>query len=147
MRPSAHVHLVSADRDALLDVVEAAERQFVELGIAPDERRIDDLSAEAARRYAAADPNAADGDRWFPHLSPEALAEAVDGDARLHHAGIEGMVVIDRVVREETTGDPAVVLQTDDRQAGVARGYTVYRYAGVVDAYTEVSTGKWHFDA
>lgn len=141
---TATVHLVSADADALLDVVERAEDSFMSFGVAPTVRRPVDLPVDTAREYARANPNTADGD-WLPALSPAAVdrvAADLDADgagARLHHAGVTGMAVVERLLREETEGDPAVYLQADERSAGVATGYSLYRYAGPDRGYERVT--------
>ena len=133
MRPTAHVHLLSADRNALLDVVERAETTFLEFGVAP-ERRTTAVDPETARQYATADPATTDG-AWLPYLSTATVDAAAEDGADLHHAGITGMTVVGRLLREEVEGHPAVYLQSDDRSAGVRTGYAVYRYAGPVRGY------------
>ncbi len=158
--PSATVHLVSVDRDALLDVVERAEAVFLEYGVAPEVRRPVDLDVATAREYAAADPNTTAGD-WLPSLSTEVVdavaadldgeagdsaAEPDDSDVQLSHAGVTGMVVVDRLLREQTEGHPAVYLQSDSRSAGVATGYTVYRWAGVDGRYEQVCERQGIFE-
>lgn len=160
MPPSATVHLVSADRDALIDVIERCEATFMEYGVAPDLRRPVEIDVATAREYAAADPNTTAGD-WLPHLSTEVVdAVAADGDGdgdaatadddrsdvSLHHAGVTGMVVVDRLVREQTEGHPDVSLQSDSRSAGVATGYTVYRWTGVDGRYERVADRQGIFE-
>jgi len=128
VHPTAHVHLLSADRNALLDVVDRAEETFVQFGVAPD-RRTTAVALATARRYATADPATTAGE-WLPYLSPGVVDAAGEDGASLHHAGVTGMLVVDRLLREETEGGPDVYLQSDDRSAGVPTGYSVYRYAG-----------------
>jgi hypothetical protein len=137
MAPTAYVHLLSADRDAILDVLDSAEAQFLAFGVAPDVRRPRALSVADARTHAERTPTAPD-ETWLPYLSPELVAAAADGEeARLFHAGIAGMTVVDRIVRETTDGDPDAHLQSDDRPAGILTGYRVYRYEPAAEEYVQ----------
>ncbi len=153
MSTNATVHLVSADRDAVFDVVERAESVFMEYGVAPELRRPVGLDLATAREYATADPNAAPDD-WLASLSAElvdavaagANRDALAGEAEIYHAGVTGMVVVDRLLREQTTGHPAVYLQSDDWRAGVLTGYTVARWTGVEGRYEQIHERRGIFE-
>lgn len=133
-----HLSLVSPDRNALLDVVEGAEGAFLEYGLAPDIGGVRALTdSESA---VAEDAPVIAADELPDHFSSELAAEVARFDAdRIHYAAIRGLPVIERIVREEVTGRPTVVIQSNV-QSGSGPGYGVYRYDRVDDAYETVSS-------
>jgi hypothetical protein len=134
---SAALHLVSADRGALRGVLDRADDSFAEFGVAPTDRQTTDLSVAEARECADRDP--AGPDEWRRALAVETVRAAATDDAdRLYHVGVAGMAVFDRLLRETVEGHPAVVLQCDDRRAGVRVGYEVYRYDRLAGEYVHV---------
>jgi hypothetical protein len=137
MSLTTHLSLVSSDRNALLDVIEDAEAAFLEYGLAPDIGGVRDLNSSEA---ASARTVLSDGDGGYPdHFSPELVAELREfGADRVHHAAVRGLPVIERVVREEVSGRPSVVVQANV-QSGSGPGYRVYRYDRVADAYEVVA--------
>lgn len=137
MSLTTHLSLVSPDRNPLLDVVEEAETAFFEYGLAPEIGGVRALNDSVT---ASTPTVRLDGDAERPdHFSPELVAELREfGVDRVHYAAIRGLPVIERVVREEVSGRPSVVVQADV-QSGSGPGYRVYRYDRVDDAYAVVS--------
>lgn len=137
MSLTTHLSLVSPDRNALLDVVEGAETAFLEYGLAPDIGGVQAIAGAPARSDET--DRAIDEDALPDHFSSELLAEIDRFDAdSVHYAAIRGLPVVDRVVREEVQGRPAVVIQSN-RQTGAGPGYSVYRYDAIEDTYETVS--------
>ncbi len=136
MSLTTHLSLVSPDTNALLDVVEEAESAFFEYGLAPDIGGVRDLNnAEAAPARTVR----SDGDERPDHFSPELNAEITQfGADRVHYVAVRGLPVIERLVREEVSGRPSVVVQANV-QSGSGPGYRVYRYNRADDAYEVVS--------
>jgi hypothetical protein len=138
---NAYVHALSADRDALFDFLEDAESSFLELGIAPDVDRPTTVPAETAREHARVRPTATSADGWLPYLAPAALDQLAETE-RVHYAGIAGMTVTARVLRETTGPHPDVVLQSHT-YTGTPMEYTVYRYDGVAGEFSQVAAGDY----
>jgi hypothetical protein len=137
MPVTAHLSLVSPDRNALLDVVEGAEAAFFEYGLAPDIGGVQALTdAESASTEGG---HAVAADALPDHFSSEFAAEISRFNAgRLHYVAMRGLPVIGRVVREEAPGRPSVVIQSNVR-TGSGPGYRVYRYDGLTGDYETVS--------
>jgi len=137
MPVTAHLSLVSPNRNALLDVVEGAEAAFFEYGLAPDIGGVRALTGGESASVEGG--HAVDDDALPDHFSSEFAAEISRFDAgRLHYVAMRGLPVIGRVVREEAPGRPSVVIQSNV-QTGSGPGYTVYRHDGVTGDYETVS--------
>lgn len=141
MDVNAYVHVLSADRDALLDFVEDAESSFMEFGIAPDVGRPTEFPAAAVREHARTPPTAASADGWLPYLAPATLDQLPTAE-RVHYVGVAGMVVTPRVLRETTGAHPEVVLQTHTYTRTPGE-YAVYRYSEAAAAFTRVAGGDY----
>lgn len=137
----AYVHVLSADRDALLDFVGDAESSFMEFGIAPDVGRPADLPATEVREHAQTSPAAASADGWLPYLAP-AAPNQLPTTEQVHYVGVAGMAVTPRVLREATGVHPDVVLQAH-ANTRTPWEYAVYRYNRAAAEFTRVASGDW----
>lgn len=138
-----YVHLLSPERSALIGFIERAESSFLELSMAPDVGRPTALELPEAREWTETRPAAASSGGWFPYLTTECVSEAADEDAtELHYAGVSGMAVLDRVLRETTGAHPDVTLQSHT-YVQTPREYTVYRYDTAAGAYTTIARGEY----
>jgi len=137
MSLTTHLSLVSPDQNALLDVVEGAEAAFLEYGLAPDIGGVKAVAGASAGSNRTV--RATDEDALPDHFSSELLAEIDRFDADdIHYTVIRGLPVVERVVREEVPGRPAVVIQSN-KQTGSGPEYRVYRYDAIESAYETVS--------
>ncbi|MFQ3285178.1 hypothetical protein [Natronomonas sp.] len=138
-----YVHVLSAEKAALTAFIGDAESSFLELSLAPDVGRPTDLPLADAREWAQTQPAAASGKGWLPYLTTE-LVDAVGAEAptTLHYAGITGMAVVGRVLRETTGAHPSVVLQSHTF-AQAPREYTVYQYDVAAEEYTPIARGEY----
>lgn len=140
MLPRARVHALSPEQAALKSFVDDAEASFLEYGVAPDVGRVTAVPAEDLERHGETPPAEAAADEPLAHLAPETV-DALDGAAEHYYAGISGMAVVDRIVRETTGPHPEVVLQShafDDRSE-----YTVYRYDAPAESFVAVASGQF----
>lgn len=141
---TAHLSLVSPDRNALLDVVDGAEAAFFEYGLAPD---ISDVRILTGVESASSeDDRAVTNDALPDHFSPEFVAEIsrFDGDS-LHYVAMRGLPVIRRIVQEKTPGRPSVVIQSN-RQTGSGSSCRVYRHDKHTGDYEPLSNADGRLD-
>lgn len=138
-----YAHVLSTDADALVDFVEDVESSFLELGIAPDVSRPTELRLSDARDWAQTRPAATSADGWLPYLTRDLLG-TVDATqpATLQYAGVAGMAVVGRVLRETTGAHPGVVLQSHT-YARTPTDYTVYRYDTAAEEFARVAHGTY----
>jgi len=145
MRPTAGVHLLSSDGDAVRRALDDVDDSLLTFGLTPDDRVLTDLPPETATEYAEASPNAGDpGTTIAPELLAAARRDATADP--LAYARLTGPTVLARVVREETPGHGAVPLQCDRREAGVLTAYTVYRYDEAAAEYVTVASADGLFE-
>lgn len=143
--PEAYVHALSTERDAVLDFVEAGESSFLEFGVAPDVGRPREIPLASVREWAETPPTATDGGGWLAYLTPELLnvvgADEGEGSpATLWYAGVAGMAVVDRVLRETTGYHPDVALQSHT-YASTPTEYAVYRPDPETEEFVAVASG------
>lgn len=149
MRPTAGVHFLSRDGDALRGVLDRVDDQLLSFGLTPDERVVTDLPADVVREHAERPPtDGADGAAVTTELLGVADAGAERGGASetVSYARLTGPNVLGRVVREEARGHERVGLQCDERQADVLTGYTVYRYHAGQEEYVEHASADGVFE-
>jgi hypothetical protein len=139
----SYVHVLSTDADALVDFVEDIESSFLELGIAPDVSRPRELPLSDARAWAQTQPGKTSADGWFPYLTRE-FVRAVDATApaKLQYAGVSGMTVVGRVLRETTGAHADVILQTHT-YTKAPTDYTVHQYDTTAEEYVPVASGTY----
>jgi hypothetical protein len=139
----SYVHVLSAESAPLREFFDDIEASFLALNVAPDLSRPTDLPVAAARDWARARPAETTADSWLPYLSPELLDAVLTEDVTtLRYAGVAGMAVVERVLRETTEPDPAVVLQSHT-YTQTPLDYTVYRYDEATGEYGPVARGEY----
>jgi hypothetical protein len=141
MVTEAYVHTIAPDRDSLFAFREDAEDSFLEYGVAPDVSDVVEVPVADARRWSEKHPSETGIDDWRAHLGPEALS-AVESpsEGSLWYAGVSGLPVVDRLLRETTGVHPAVVVQAH-APTNLA-SYTVYEYDETAGAFDAVARGK-----
>ena len=141
MVTETYVHVIAPDRDPLLAFRGDAEDSFLEYGIAPETGDILDVPVADARRWSEQHPSDSGVEGWRAYLGPEALAavETTPGGS-LCYAGVSGLPVVDRLLRETTGVHPSVVLQSH-APSNLAR-YTVYRYDETANQFDTFARGE-----
>lgn len=139
----SYIHILSTDASALVDFIEGIESSFLEFGIAPDVDRPRELPVSDARAWAQTQPERTSADGWFPYLTREFIGVVgATPPATLHYAGVSGMAVVGRVLRETTGAHAGVVLQTHT-YTKAPTDYTVHRYDTTAKEYVPVASGTY----
>ena len=140
--PKAYIHVLAPCTGAISRFLDDAERSFLELGIAPTIDRPRTVSVGAADEWAQTSPAAVSEGGWLPYLAADTLDELdADGSATITYAGIAGMRVVGRVLRETTGSHPSVVLQ-EHTYTVTPDTYTVYRYDELSETFQAVAHGR-----
>jgi cystathionine beta-lyase/cystathionine gamma-synthase len=140
MLPRARVHALSTTEAALTDFLDDAEASFLEYGVAPDVGRVTALENDELERFGETPPGEGD-ENPLAYIAPETVA-ALEDATEYYYAGISGMAVVDRIVRETTGPHAEVVMQS---HAYEDRGeYTVYRYDHAGEEFLAVASGSFY---